>query len=96
MEQNIERPVSDAAYVVVEHPESKQRTSMQVPLMSGQKLTELARRRESILRGEIGPSESTTAGLCRKCPYLRECNPRILARVLLPMARLLPRSRSKA
>lgn len=73
------RTVHTTAYVIVEQPmasaKGPRRHWIPVRLMDAATLVALARRRASILRGDMAPQEAHSEGLCVKCPYIRECRP---------------------
>ena len=78
IERGAKRRVAAAGFVVVEHPATRQRMPISVPLLGEQELIALRQRYESLLLGAVVPDKANDAHLCRSCAYVDRCKPKVL------------------
>jgi CRISPR-associated exonuclease Cas4 len=79
LENSTSQRVANVAYVVVEHPFSKQRTPIPVQLLSESEIVALAQRYRDISARRTIPIKAERHALCASCGYKTQCGPKVLA-----------------
>lgn len=67
--------VADYAYIVTERPDGFRMGCHQVMLMAHADVIFLSIRRGDLLAGKVEPQAICSSGLCRKCAFVRPCDP---------------------
>lgn len=67
--------VADHAYVLTERPDGHRTGCHRVRLMGPVDLIALVERREQVLSGKAEPQPTCAPGMCRKCAFVRPCDP---------------------
>jgi hypothetical protein len=65
--------VSQTGYVVIEHPHTKDRTTVPVQLLSRDAVWTLARRHRALLSGTVSAQRTQQTRICASCSYRIEC-----------------------
>jgi len=78
IERGAKRRVAVDGFVVVEHPATRQRTPISVPLLGEEELIALRQRYERLLLGATLPHKANDVRLCRSCAYVDRCKPQLL------------------
>jgi hypothetical protein len=67
--------VADHAYVLTAHPDSCRTEWHRIRLMAHIDLIALATRRRDLVAGKVEPEPACSPGMCRKCAFVRPCDP---------------------
>lgn len=67
--------VADYAYIVTERPDGFRMGCHRVRLMAHADVISLAIRRGDLFAGKVEPQAICSSGLCRKCAFVRPCDP---------------------
>ncbi len=67
--------VADFAYIVIERPDGFRMGCHRVRLMAHADVISLAIRRGDLFAGKVEPQAICSSGLCRKCAFVRPCDP---------------------
>ena len=78
IERGAKRRVAVDGFVVVEHPATRQRTPISVPLLGEEELIALRQRYERLLLGAALPNKTDDVRLCRSCAYVDRCKSEVL------------------